>query len=336
MGHDDSPLRALPLPTHRSVPCGGVLSRRQLREHGVAPAVIADRSRPGGPWQRLLPGVYLLRPGPPTAEQRLRAALLYCGLSTDRVPGQRPVMLTGPAALALHGLACVPAPDGVTAVDVLVPHRRRLRDAAFTRVRRTPELPVPEEIAGLPVAPLCRAVADTVELCAPASPAAVRTLVAEAARTGRCTAPALVRELDRAGLLPLPGVAGAVDALLSLDRRTAEDRVYALVAGNGLPDPVWNAALHLPDGTFLASVDAYWPAQGVALRIDVRPPGFGELDWLEEAGRRERLEALGLTVLHVTPDKLRDAPALQAAVVHTALRIAEEQPPVSPVVALPR
>lgn len=337
----DTPPRPLPLPVHplplqqRRAAQRSVLTERQLKDHGVTSGLIADRSRLGGPWQQLLPKVYLLHPGPPTAEQRFQAALLYVAQSGGgRVPAQRPAMVTGLAALALHRLAAAPAPAGVPVVDVLVPHQRGLRDAAFARVRRSHTLPVPEEIAGLPVAPLTRALADTVELLD--DPVHVRALLVEAAGTGRCAPSAVVRDLDRAGLLGRPDVADAVHALLSAARSVAEDSVYELVRENGLPDPVWNVALHLPDGTFLAAVDAYWPEQGVTLEIDVRSPGFGERDWHEEAERRERLEGLGLSVLYMTPEKLRDAPALQAAVVHTALRIAGDRVPPGLVVALPR
>ncbi|MGO4748852.1 hypothetical protein AB4212_09530, partial [Streptomyces sp. 2MCAF27] len=74
--NSDTPLS--PRPLHH-LPDGGrsVLTSRQLREHGVTAAEAAERCRPGGPWQRILPGVHLLHPGPATGEERLHAALLY-------------------------------------------------------------------------------------------------------------------------------------------------------------------------------------------------------------------------------------------------------------------
>lgn len=333
MAHD-IPLRALPLqqrrPEERSV-----LTERQLKEHGVSAAVITDRCRPGGPWQQLLPKVFLLHPGPPTAEQRLQAVLLYADHGTSRVPAQRPAMITGLAALALHRFAAAPPLTDLTAVDVLVPHHRRLRDFDCVRVRRSRSVPAPVEVAGLACAPVTRALSDAVDLLE-GEPQRVRALLVEAAGTGRCLPSAVVRELGRAGLSRRGDVAEAVRAMLTEGRAVAEDRVYELVRESGLPDPVWNVSLHLPDGTYLGAADAYWPEHGVTLEIDMRGPDFGEHDWAREAARRERLEALGLSVLHVTPEKLCDAPDLQAAVVHTALQIAAERVPPSLVVALPR
>ncbi|HCA87174.1 MAG TPA: hypothetical protein DEQ61_17860, partial [Streptomyces sp.] len=72
-----------------------VLTARQLREHGVTAATAAERCRPGGHWQQILPGVFLLHPGAPTSEERLHAALMYASRRpvspADRMPPSRPV-----------------------------------------------------------------------------------------------------------------------------------------------------------------------------------------------------------------------------------------------------
>jgi hypothetical protein len=332
MAHN-TPLRALPLQQRRNVQ-RSVLTERQLKEHGVPAGLIADRSRNGGPWQQLLPKVYLLHPGPPTNEQRLQAALLYAGHSSSRVPAQRPAMVTGLAALALHRLSSVPPVGELEVIDVLVPHQRRLRDAGQVRILRSQTLPNPDEIMGLACAPIPRALADAAAVLDDID--LVRDLLVEAVRSGRCVPSAVLRELDAAGLLARPRIAEAMDAAVAAGRAVAEDHVYELVRAGRLPDPLWNVSLYRPDGTFLAAVDAYWPDQGVTLEIDVRAPGFGDEDWHEESRRREHLEGLGLCVLYVTPEKLRDAPELQAAVVHTALRISADRPPAALVVALPR
>ena len=41
--------------------------------------VMQDRVRRGGPWQTLLPGVYLAASGIPSVSQKETAALLYAG-----------------------------------------------------------------------------------------------------------------------------------------------------------------------------------------------------------------------------------------------------------------
>ena len=62
---------------------------------GMTESTLQHRLRVGGPWQRLLPGVFLTVTGVPTSDQRDVAALLYAG------PGS---LLTGTAALRLWGV----------------------------------------------------------------------------------------------------------------------------------------------------------------------------------------------------------------------------------------
>lgn len=50
-----------------------------LESLGVPPGTSYRRCLPGGPWQRLLPGVVLLRTGEPTRRQLVDGALLHCG-----------------------------------------------------------------------------------------------------------------------------------------------------------------------------------------------------------------------------------------------------------------
>lgn len=349
-----------------------VLTTAQLRAQGVPAAQTQARCRPGGPWQEILPGVVLLHSGPPTGEERLHAALLYAaceriagvpaqpGARTPCPSGEPQAVITGLAALTLHGFTATPPLSDLETVAVLVPRPRRLRSAGCARILRTAQMPVPEQItvsralesprsgrAPLPVAPVARALADAVaEL---ADPAAVRRLLTEAVRGGHCEPAAVVRELKRARLLSRPQMVDAVESLLAEGRAIAEDRLYAMVRDYGLPDPVWNVDLHLPGGPHLCGVDAYWPAYGVAVELDTRahragtPHGDPLDDPLvddpsrpEETGGRELLEQLGITVVRLTPKKLREVPNQQAVVVRTALMAAVGGEPAAYVVVLPR
>ncbi|MET9482461.1 hypothetical protein [Streptomyces sp. NPDC006638] len=346
-----------------------VLSAAQLREHGVAAARAAAQCRAGGPWQQPLPGVYLLHPGPPTSEERLHAVLLYAGRpgpeGAKSVPAQpgsssggRPaassgsassrsaspyggVMITGLAALALHGFGSTPGLRALDLIDVLVPRTRRLRSTGFARLIRAHALPRPEVVTGVPVAPVARAVADAV---AELSDAAVRALLTESVRGGHCEPSSLVRELSQARLLTRPHVVDAVDALLAEGRSLAEGRLYEMVRTYALPDPVWNVDLRLPGGPHLGGVDAYWPEQAVAVELDTRAPRVGgpggpqddDAIWAEYARKREHLERLGVTVVHLTPRKLRESLEQQAMVVGTALTAADERDPAAYVEVLPR
>ncbi|MGY0024050.1 hypothetical protein [Streptomyces sp. cg35] len=332
-----------------------VMSGAQLKAHGVTTSAVSEQCRPGGPWQQLLPGVFLLHPGPPTGEERLHAVLLYAGRVQDRrrpadgVPTQpaagdphgAPVvpyadaMVTGLAALTLHGFTSAPPLLSLDHIDVLVPRTRRLRSTEFARLVRTTGMPTPLRVAGVPVAPVPRAVADAVAQLSDAG--TVRRLLTEAVRGGHCEPASVVRELTQARLLTRPHVVDAVDSLLAEGRAIAEDRLFAMVREHGLPDPLWNVDLRLPGGPHLGGVDAYWPDQAVAVELDTRAPRQDEdAMWSEYARKREHLERLGITVVHITPKKLRESLEQQAAVVRTALMASGDRDPAAYVVVLPR
>jgi hypothetical protein len=342
----NTPLSPRPL-RHLSDVHRRVVTTAQLRSHGVSTAELTERCRPDGPWRQLLPNVVLLHPGPPTSEERLHGALLYAAReSTPGVPVQptaqsphRPVyreaMLTGLAALTLYGFSSTPSLLSLDHVDVLVPRLRRIRSTGYVRVVRTPDLPTPRAVTGLPVAPVPRALADAVADLK--DPQEVRRLLTEAVRGGHCEPAAVVRELTSAKLLTRPHVVDAVDSLLAEGRAIAEDRLYRMVRTYGLPDPVWNVDLRLPGGPHLAGLDAYWPDQAVAVELDTRAPRQDEdALWSEFARKREHLERLGITVVYITPRKLREAMEQQAAVVRTALMASGDRDPAAYVVVLPR
>jgi hypothetical protein len=344
------PLSPRPL-RHLSEVHRRVLTTAQLRSHGVTAAETNEHCRPDGPWQQLLPGVVLLHPGPPTSEERLHAVLMYAARQqTTSVPAQpgaqephRPVyteaVITGLTALTLHGFSSAPPLTSLDTIDVLVPRLRRLRSTGCARIVRTAALPAPQQVTGVPVAPVPRALADAVAQLADAG--AVRRLLTEAVRGRHCEPAAVVRALNQAKLLSRPHVVDAVDSLLAEGRAIAEERLYQMVQDYALPDPVWNVDLRLPGGPHLGGLDAYWPEQAVAVELDTRAPlqGHGQEDdvlWSEYARKREHLERLGITVVHITPKKLRESMEQQATVVRTALMAAGDRDPAAYVVVLPR
>jgi hypothetical protein len=91
-----------------------VASRRQLLALGMSDRAMQYRVRRGGPWQVLLPGVYLAASGFPSMSQKELAAMLYAG------PGS---LITGPVALLHHSIRTGAA--AVEAIDVLVPADRQ-------------------------------------------------------------------------------------------------------------------------------------------------------------------------------------------------------------------
>ncbi|ODA74187.1 hypothetical protein APS67_001738 [Streptomyces sp. AVP053U2] len=266
------------------------------------------------------------------------------GPADPTAPHYEDAMITGLAALALHGFSSAPPLPSLGTIDVLVPRLRRLRSTGCVRIVRAPVLPAPERLAGVPVAPVPRALADAVAGLADAG--TVRRLLTEAVTGGHCDAAALVRELTAARLLDRPQVEQAVNSLVAEGRAHAEDRLYRMVREYGLPDPLWNVDLSLPGGPRLGGLDAYWPQQAVALDLDThrddRPENRREnrrddgIPRAEYSRKREHLERLGITVVRIAPRRLRDAAEQQAAVIRTALMAADDREPAAYVVVLPR
>src|ERR1700728_4039009 len=106
----------------------GVVSRAQALDCGVSRGRLDHQVRPGGRWQRILPGVYVMTNGAVTVDQRAMAALLYAGPKS---------LLTGAAAVRRHRLQCA----GLNQVDVLVPEDVRVRSAGNVRIVRTGRMP---------------------------------------------------------------------------------------------------------------------------------------------------------------------------------------------------
>jgi hypothetical protein len=162
-----------------------VASRGQLLALGMRDNAMQYRLRAGGPWQALLPGVYLAASGLPSFAQKEMAALLYAG------PGG---LITGPVALMHH---CIRNDGDTSIIDVPIPEARRRESTGFVKLHRTTRIPDRTCSAGparLVLAP--RAVADTARLLTNLRD--VRAVVAEAVQLGRCTVGELARELNGA------------------------------------------------------------------------------------------------------------------------------------------
>ncbi|WP_051837205.1 hypothetical protein [Streptomyces sp. NRRL WC-3742] len=295
-----------------------VVTASQLRARGVPARVVTGHCRRGGPWQRLLPRVYLLQSGEPTPEQRMWAALLYAA-QNGREEGRRAgAVITGTAALALYGFAAVPRLPAVTGVDVLVPRQRRLKDVGEVRILRTERELEARSVHGLACAPVARAVADallewTAQPGGGAAP--VREVLREAvARTGgartegRCTVRELVGELADCGLTAEPQVRAALDELLAAERDFVREELRRLADRWQLPVPLGAPELRMRGGTYIAVPDLYWPHRGVAVEVDsdLRCVSEGEAAWVR--GGQHRMEYLGLRVVYVSGARLAAEP----------------------------
>jgi hypothetical protein len=186
----------------------GVASRAQLLALGMPDRAMQYQLRIG-PWQALLPGIYLSVAEPASFAQQEMAALLYAGPDS---------VVTGPAALTHHGIGS-PAgqhgpgtPADVAVIDVLVPIRRQRLDLGFVRLHRTARMPGKTLSAGpVRVALAPRAVTDAAWQLS--SPASIRAVVADAVQSGRCTLDDIALELNEG---PIRGSAALRSVLTEL------------------------------------------------------------------------------------------------------------------------
>jgi hypothetical protein len=292
-----------------------VVSRGQLLTLGMNDRAMQYRVRRGGPWQKLLPGVYLATTGVPSLHQKELAALLYAG------PGS---LVTGPMALLHHSIRSGP---GVDLIDVLVPAGRQRLSTGFARLHRTVRMPARASSAGqVRLALVPRAVADTVRQLTELRE--VRAVVADAVQMGRCTVGQLAEEL-RIG--PVKGSAIFRSVLAEVAdgiRSTAEGDLRDVVRTGRLPMPLFNPSLYDGD-LFLGKPDGWWPDAGVAGEVDSRAWHLSPEDWDRTRRRHDRMAAAGIIVLHFSPRELRREPAKVADLIKGALNRGLSRPPLS-------
>jgi hypothetical protein len=292
----------------------GVISRQQALAHGLHENQVKHRSRPGGTWQRLLPGVYLTATGVPTADQADMAALLLAGDGS---------VITGLAALRRYP---VRAPL-TRQVDVLIPWRRRRASRDYVVVHRTERMPALVAYSGaIQFALPARAVADAA--LGLGSQSAVRALVAAAVQQRVCTVEQLAAELAAGPVRDSRWLRQAVGEAVAGVRSVPEGDLRQLIAAAELPEPWFNARLYLR-GILLAVPDAWWPEAGLAVEVDSREWHFSPADWEETMRRHVRLTAAGILVLHFTPRQIRTEPAAVIAAIRAALAAGHPLPAIT-------
>ncbi len=291
-----------------------MLTREQALAAGVTRHGLKHRLRPGGPWRRLLPGVYVAATGTPTIVQQEMAALLYAG---------RGSMITGLAAVRHHGIR-----GPVTEfVDVLMPASRRRGDAAFLRLHRTTRMPARVAQAGpLRYALPPRAVADTVRWLDNLRD--VRAIVADAVQRGRCQVSDLVAELaageSTGSVLFREALADVADGI----RSAAEGDLKDLLVRSGLPMPLFNPMVYAGD-SFIAKPDAWWPELGLAVEVDSVEWHLSPDDYARTLARGRRMAVHQINVLRFTPRQIRTEPAKVVAEIRAALEGAHGRPPLN-------
>lgn len=290
----------------------GVISLDQAEDLGLTMSSIRYRIRPGGPWQRIFPGVYLTVSGTATSDQLDMAALLYAA---------RGSAITGLAALRRWGVVQAAA---AREVDVLVPAQCCRASRDYVRIHRTTRLPrlvaVDQEIQ---VVLIPRAVVDAARDIA--SIEDLRALVAGAVQQGNCTPRELAAELGQSRLRNAASVR-AVLAEVNLGIRSApEGDLMDLVKRAGLPEPYYNPRLYM-DGKLLASPDAWWPAVSVAVEVDSQLWHASPADWQRTMERHDRMAAAGIRVLHFSPRQIRTEPEVVIGIIRQALSVGAPSP----------
>ena len=294
-----------------------VVSRSQTVACGLSSDALRHRIRSGGPWQRLLPGVYLTTTGERTREQLLIASMLYAGPDS---------LITGPAALANYRIR---GPQ-THLVDVLVPATSKRSSSGFAILHRTWRMPT-EAICDGPVryAPPERAVADTVRWMPGSDLAAIRAVVAGAVQQGQCTIAHLVAELQAGPVRGSAALRTVLAEVIDGIRSPAEADLRTLIARSELPQPLYNPRLYLPGGVFLAQPDVWWPDHGVAAEVDSREWHLSPADWETTMARHARMSAAGIVVLHFSPRQQRDQPGEVIGQIAGALKAGRPLPAIS-------
>ncbi len=281
-----------------------VISRTEALGSGMPLHQVRYRIRPGGPWQRLLPGVYLAATGTPTRRQIEIAALRYAG------PGSA---LTGTAALLRHGVRLRER----QVITVLVPDGRVRANGSFVRVwptTRMPEFVLADGAVRFTRA--ARAVADASRELG--SLREVRAVTADAVQRQCCRLADLSQELTHAPMRQSAWLRQALAEVADGVRSVAEGDLRDLIIRAQLPHPLFNPRLYM-GGAFLAKPDAWWPAAGVAAEVNSREWHLSAEDWERTEARHARMGACGIILLPFTPGQIRTDPASVTARIKSAL-----------------
>lgn len=284
-----------------------------LESLGLSSKVIYRRCLPGGPWQRVLPGIILLHNSTPSERERLLAALLYAGPQS---------MVTGATACRQYGLR-VPVTFPAHEVHLLLPQRHRALSSEYVIVERTWRLPSPHVRGNIPLAPLRRAVTDATRRMRTEEP--IGELLVEAIQRGRCSPEVISAELDRGTkrgtALPRRLLAEWLDL-----RSVAEARAKELSKRLPVPPSHWNPEIHDAAGTFVGRPDGWWDDVALAWEIDSVDFHFSKDGYARTLQRNTRYATAGITVVPTLPSRLRDDPGGVLRELEAAYRTASARP----------
>lgn len=279
----------------------GVATAGQLVLAGVAERTVYHRCLEGGPWQSVLPGVVFLFTGRPTRRQQVLAAVLLGGADA---------LVTGLEACRRHGVRRGPVRrshvrDLIDEVHLLVPHGRQVRSVGYVHVERTTHLPDAVRREGVPLAPVARACIDAARRMR--AEGDVAELLSDPVQHGLCTVAALASELEagsrRGTAVPRRVLRGVADGV----RSAAELDAMKLWRRTGLPEPWWNAPVHLPDGRLLGVADCWLDDVAMAWEIQSKEWHLSPDDHDRTVERAAKFTAAGAAYTASTPKSIRAA-----------------------------
>jgi hypothetical protein len=275
----------------------GLIAAHQLTEIGFDGSARARRTRTGGGWRRVLPGIYSVTSHELTIERREYAGILFAGADAQ---------LTGSSALRRHGLKYLPQNRLNGLVHVAIPIHRHRKSAGFVVVERTKRLPRPTTLGGVECAPVARAVVDAGRRTT--SRTETRAMLLEAVQRGLTTTDLLSQELRRSQRRGTALLSEALAEAKGGVRSAPEAELREHIQQTDVPEPVWNPTLLMPDGTFLASPDALIQESMVAIEVDSEEHHSEGAGWDVTLERHTNMTVAGLIVVHVIPGKFRANP----------------------------
>jgi hypothetical protein len=274
----------------------GVLTAAQAKSVGLPHETLRRRVQ-RGIWQRLVPGVYALQGGPPSRLQWLIAAQLYAGEQS---------MLTGEAALALHGIR-VPRGRfndltgfgvvgeqclGRQRLDTLVPHPTRRQSVAHLRIIRTTRVPEATRVGLLRIAPVARSVVDgCLAAVEDGQSETIDAIVTAALEDGRVRLADLEHELGKASRKYSAAIRAELRTSRAHARVSASQGLLTALGTSGPFGAMEDVAVYVGQRRVARAV-AVWPTRAVVAVVDPHP--------LEVS----TLTTLGFAVVRVTSEQL--------------------------------
>ena len=264
----------------------------ELRAIGVPMSTISLRILPGGPWQRVLPGVVAGHKGVLTRFEQRLGALAYAG------PGSA---LTGMDALDVHGLRSRGLRRSER-VHVLIPHTSQKGSHSFAVLTRSRREVVSSVRGGLRVVPVARAVVDACRREDALDE--VRELVAAAVQQRLCTVAEVAAELRLAQrqrtALPRAVLAEVAAGI----RSVAEAKLRAGFERYGVPQPGWNVEIRNDAGELVVTLDAYWEDLDAELEINSVEWHLGPRAFKKTTQRQRVVVLTGRSTISVLPSEI--------------------------------